>query len=314
MDIGIRIMNQVEVTTTLTLVGFLSNKLESIMSTLEIALASGLILIFTYLFGREYVLSPLTRRLAVLLIFEKVRPWLNVMMKKENLIQINGIIVASGILCVIALIPNELKKIKEIERLVQCFIYSYSNIFDFLITEENNHVLILCINAVVLGLISFVSQKSKIYSEFSNISSIVVTSLSLSIIQANIGQQSETAIIHLLLIFTFMMYSRLEMLRSVQDYIVFNIAMFVGRFIVNDKMVYCVVLFVLLRILLLWLSLNSQFIQILILTIVNTTVNVVLSYIQNLAVHDTLITLKTSALVLQFIVHFVSEKFLVQQS
>jgi len=314
MDVGLRIMNRIEITTSLTLVNFLSKKLDSIMSTLEIALASALILIFTYLIGKEYVLSPLSRRLAILLILERIRPWITEMTSKENLMQLQGLMVSTGFLCCIAIVPNTLKQIQEVQTLIQSFVYMYSNIFDFIIIDKNNHILVLCISSLSLGWLSLVEKGSHVYNTFTNVLSIVATSLSLSIIQMSIQTDLETSILQLLMIFTILHYFHFNQLQNVEDYIIYNIAMFARNFITQDEWLYSFILFIIMQGLLYWISLKSQFVQILILIIVNTVVGLILDYIQKLAVYDTLITLKTSALVLQFVVHFFSKKFLAQSS
>jgi hypothetical protein len=52
-----------------------------------------------------------------------------------------------------------------------------------------------------------------------------------------------------------------------------------------------------------WIGLESWATRVVILVLVNVTVSVAISYIQKLAVYDTVVTLKTSALIIQFVLH-----------
>jgi hypothetical protein len=52
-----------------------------------------------------------------------------------------------------------------------------------------------------------------------------------------------------------------------------------------------------------WPGPRAWITQCMLLVLINVTVESVLTYIEFLAVHDTFITLKTSALVLQFLLH-----------
>ena len=233
------------------------------------------------------------------------------MTSKENLLQLQGLLISTGFLCCIALIPSNLKQFKEVQTLIQSFIYMYSNIFDFLIADRRNHILVLCVSVSSFGMQSLNEKTKSVVSDtFTNVISIVVTSLSLSIIQMNIQQDLETSILQLLLIFTILHYFHFNTLQNVEDYIIYNIAIFARKFITNDEWLYSFILFIIMQGLVYWITFKSKFVQILILIIVNTVVGLVLDYIQKLAVYDTLITLKTSALVLQFVVHFFSKKFL----
>lgn len=315
MDLSFRIMKQIEISTSLTLVSFLSKTLQDFMTLLDMTIISVMIFIITYVIGTEYVLSPLSRKLALLLIMDRLRPIFNEMISSKNILEIQGIIIAVGVICIMAVLPKKLRENPEIDSFLQSLIYLYSDILSFLSKQKNNHICLFCIGITVMAIkINYEKQSSKIFKLFLNIMSIAFTSLIIQITQMYVVNEIQTAIIQNLLLFTIFHFVHLTGLESVEDYIVFNISMYIQSYITSDQWFWIAVLFIILQILLMWLETKSAFIQVLILTIVSCTVKTILQYIKNLAVHDTIITLKTSAIVLQFVIHELSREFLSKRS
>ncbi|MFN9908903.1 MAG: hypothetical protein ACK56F_22725, partial [bacterium] len=81
------------------------------------------------------MLGALSRRLAVLMILEKLRPLIAVHIANGELFKVHGLFINAGFLSIIALIPPSVKTSKEISILIQAFLYLYSNVFDFLSRE-----------------------------------------------------------------------------------------------------------------------------------------------------------------------------------
>lgn len=309
MDISVRIMKQVQVSTSITLVRFLSANLESSMSPLETCVFSFLVIAVTYVVGNEYVLSPLSRRLAVLLALEKVRPMLSSQIDDGRIFHVHGLMVNAGFLSLVSVVPPRIKQNEEVSMLLQSFIYMYSNIFGFLADDRDLSLSLLCVGFVALAW--FTTLKLEMGSVLTTIKDIVTISLTylvLQVIQARSDNLAETALLQILLTFTLLHYLHVPGMESVEDYLVFNIANSLQSYVKADPWYWCLGLGLLMRALAAWLSYEALAVQVLLLVVVNLAVAATLTYIRQLAIYDTVITLKTSALVLQFIVSDLSRR------
>ena len=311
MDIGLRIMNQIDISTSLTLVSFLSKSLNDYLTTLDMTVVSVLVLLLTYVVGNEYVLSSLSRRLAVLLIMERLRPLFINEISQKSILELQGLIIGVGILCVLAVIPNHLKKNQEIAMLIQSFVYLYSDIFSFLAKEKNSQLQVLIMATILLGItVKYHDSLSSVWKFLADVGAIIATSVILQIIQSNVDSNPATAILQNLLIINILHYTQFKAMQSVEDYMIYNIQNYIQTFIKTDVWYWIAILGFAIQVMIIWLPLQNFFVQITILTIVNKAVSSILGYIKELAIHDTVITLKTSAIVLQFIVREITREFL----
>jgi hypothetical protein len=311
MDIGLRIMNQIDISTSLTLVSFLSKSLNDYLTTLDMTVVSVLVLLLTYVVGNEYVLSSLSRRLAVLLIMERLRPLFINEISQKSILELQGLIIGVGILCVLAVIPTHLKKNQEIAMLIQSFVYLYSDIFSFLAKEKNNQLQVLIMATILLGItVKYHDSLSSVWKFLADVGAIIATSVILQIIQLNVDSNPATAILQNLLIINILHYTQFKAMQSVEDYMIYNIQNYIQTFIKTDVWYWIAILGFAIQVMIIWLPLQNFFVQITILTVVNKAVSSILGYIKELAIHDTVITLKTSAIVLQFIVREITREFL----
>jgi len=309
MDIGVRIMKQVQVSTSVTLVRFLSASLESSMSPLETCIFSFLVIAVTYVVGNEYVLSPLSRRLAVLLALEKVRPLLSGQIDDGRIFHVHGLMVNAGFLSLVSVVPPSLKQNEEISTLLQSFIYMYSNIFGFLADEPGMGLALLSVGFVLLAWFTTLRiEMGSVLSTLKDVVTISLTYLVLQIIQARSDKLTETALLQILLTFTVLHFLHMPGMQSIEDYLVFSIANSLQSYVKTDPWYWCLGLGLLMRALAAWLSYEALAVQVLLLVVVNLAVAATLTYIRQLAIYDTVITLKTSALVLQFIVSDLSRR------
>ena len=309
MDIGVRVMKQVQVSTSITLVRFLSTSLQSSMSPLETCVFSFLVIAVTYVVGNEYVLSPLSRRLAVLLALEKIRPMLSSQIDDGRIFHVHGLMVNAGFLSLVSVVPPRLKKNDEVATLMQAFIYMYSDIFGFLVDERGLSVSLLCVGVVGLAYAKALDkQLDSVMSTFKDVVTISIVYTVLGILQLRSDSLSETALLKALLTFTVLQFFHVPGMESVEDYLVFGIAGALQSNIKSDPWYWCLGLGILMRALAAWLSFGSLAVQVLLLVVVNLAVAATLTYIKQLAIYDTVITLKTSALVLQFIVSDLSRR------
>jgi len=304
MDVGYRVMRQVQLSTSITLVRFLGVSLSDSMGAFDMVIFSALVLAITYVIGNEYVLSPLSRRLAVLLILEKVRPVLSQHIDDGVIFHVHGLMVNAGFLSLLAVVPARIRQSEEGEMLVRSVMYMYSDIFGFFAEDRSLHVLLLCCSFVGLALLSNVkSQYSSMFQSIAQILSVSFTYLVLAILQFRLDALSETALLQAVLIITVLHFMHLPGMEDVEDYMVYNVAGTIQHYIKSDPWYWVAALFALMQMLQAWVSLRSMAVQVLLLVVVNVSVATTITYIKQLAIHDTIITLKTSALVLQFVVN-----------
>ena len=301
-----RVMQQINITTSLTLVRFLSTGLDSIMTTLDTCIMSVLVLIISYITGSEHILSNLSRRLAILLILEEFRPLLLNTASGEQIIHIRGLMVNTGVISILAVVPPAWKESQEAQVLTSSVMYMYADIFVFLTSWTDLHVALLVVSVVTSYFINMVSTSgspSSIFNATLQIISTALTSLVLNIMTLHIERRSDAALLHLLLLFTLAHCSSLPVIHRTEDYMLYKIALIFQSYIVSDPWLWCGFFLLLTRFLTQWIGLESWATRVVILVLVNVTVSVAISYIQKLAVYDTVVTLKTSALIIQFVLH-----------
>jgi hypothetical protein len=315
MDVSLRIMNQIEVSTTLTLVRFLSKHLQSILNPLDTIILAVVIFLVTLIVAKDYILGDLSRRLSVLLILEKIRPLLLSHIDNGEIIKVHGLFINAGFLSLVSLIPSSLKQKKEVSILLQAFIYMYSNVLWYLTLDKSLQVTILALSLFakfVFG--SIHEQHNKTFKTLLEIGGIVSTYLSFSIIQNTLHNDSHTQILQLLLIFLLFQFTHNSNLNEIQDFLIYTFAMLLISFITSDQWYWTGVLFLIYYLLSWILTVENSFVQILLIMISNLVVTNILNYIKFLATHDSIITLKTSAIVIQFIVHEFTNKITVVQT
>ena len=309
MDIGLRILNKVQVSTSITIARFLSVSLQETMSPLQICMLSALVLMVTYIVKHEYILSPLSRRLAVLLVLEKVRPLLGQHIDEGMIFHVHGLMVNAGFLSMLSVVPTSIQQTEEGSLLIQSIIYLYSDIFGFLAQHKNMHLTYLAAGLFGIAYLSTLpSNMSHMFKTSVDIVSISLTYLVLAILQTFPDALSETALLQTLLMFTLLHFAHLPGMESVEDYLVYSVALSLQALVKSDAWYWVGILFLLMQAVSAWLSIKSMAAQVLLLVVVNLAVAQSLVYIRQLAIYDTVITLKTSALVLQFVVHELSRR------
>jgi len=309
MDIGVRVMTQVQVTTSITLVRFLSQSLHDYLNPLDTVIFSVLVLCVTYIVGHEYVLSPLSRRLAILLMLEKIKPIFTHHIDNGELFRVHGLMINAGYLSLVAVVPPSLKATPEVSLLIQAIMYLYSDALDIVVQDKAMHLTALGLGFASLAYLSKMGpQQSSMFTTVIEVGSIAVTYLVLSVLQSHVDSLPETSLLQLSLIITAMHFASIPGLESVEDYIIYNFAVNLQSYITSDPWYWCGMLFVLLQLLVSWLTIKSMATRILLLLVINLAVANTLAYIRRLAVYDTVITLKTSTLVLQFVLQELSRK------
>jgi hypothetical protein len=300
MDVGMRVMQLINISTSLTLVRFLSEGLEPMLSSLDMCVSSVLVLALTM--GSDHVISTLSRRLAVLLILENVKPFI----VTENFFDIQRIMVNMGIISVLAVVPPALKQSQEAQTLISAIVFMYSDILLFLVAFPDMHLALLVVSFVASCLLSRYEVDSSIFSTTVQITSIGLVSLAIAIIMEHVEREQDAAVMQLLLMFTVLHCVSIPSVSSVEDYLLYRVAGIMQKNITSDAWLWCGFLLLLSKVLSWWIGLRSWATRITILVLVNLVVALMIGYIKTLAIFDTIVTLKTSALVIQFVMHELS--------
>lgn len=311
MDITFRTMKQIQVSTSLTLVKFLSLNLSDFLNPLDTCILALLILMLSLMYGHDYVLSSLSRRLAALMILENIRPIIVQHIDKGTMFKIHGLIVNAGFISMIALIPASYKENEEVSILIQSFIYLYSNIFEVLGMDEELHVVYFSLSIVIILICSKIQSniKTSMFATVIEIGSTSATFLALNIVQQTLSTSIETRILQLVLIMLSLQFFHLSSLTAMHDYMTYQFAVMLLGLITKDVWYWCGFLFLIFEGLKQWIPLDSMPLQVVLVMLPNLVVMNVLAYIRQLAIHDTIITLKTSAIVLQFLIYEMTLRF-----
>jgi hypothetical protein len=158
------------------------------------------------------------------------------------------------------------------------------------------------------------AEKNTIAKTVVNITGISATYLCLAILQKSLHSDVTTQVMQMLLYFLMFQFLHNPNLSDVQDFLIYNFSMILLSTITSDKWYWAVILFCLYQATCAWLTVRSPFVQVLLIMMTNLVVGNVLTYIKNLAVYDSIVTLKTSAIVLQFMVHEFTHKLTVTRN
>ena len=300
MDVGLRVMQLINISTSLTLVRFLSEGLDPMLSSLDMCVSSVLVLALSM--GSTHVISTLSRRLAILLILEKIKPFI----VTSDVFDIQRIMVNAGVISIIAVVPPALKESQEAQTLISSIVFMYSDILLFLVGFRDMHLAILIVSLVASCLLSTYDVNASIFSTTVQIVSIGLVSLTITIIMEHVEREQDAAVMQLLLMFTVIHCVSMPEVSSVEDYLLYRVAGIMQRNITSDPWLWCGFLLLLSKVLAWWIGLRSWATRITILVLVNLAVALMIDYIKKLAIFDTIVTLKTSALVIQFMLHELS--------
>jgi len=260
----------------------------------------------SYVSGSQYTISTLSRRLAVLLILEEFRPLLVETVSGQRFFHIRSLMVNTGVISILAVVPPSWKESQDAQVLISSIMYMYADIFQVLATWGDFHLCLLVVSAVASHLINTVSISGPVNSIINTslqIISTAITSLVLYIITLHIEKKSDAAIIHLILLFTIVHCISIPAIHRSEDYMLYKIALILQGFVVSDELLWCGFLLLLSQFLTQWVGLEFWATRVNILILVNIAVSQAIVYIQRLAVYDTIVTLKSSALVIQFVLH-----------
>lgn len=304
-----RVLNLVNVSTSMSIVRFLSTHLNDFMGVNDTILYSILVIQASNLFGKDYTLMRLSRRVSYLLIVEKIRPFATAWSRSNMFLHLQSLLTNALIITATALVPQAWAESSEGAVIITSVQFMYCNALNFVIQWRDIRISIFVLCVVVIHVLERMRFRSHVWSVLSTIGA----SISVTIVHAIItdwpdsgnrfGTGAETRLLYLAVVST-MAYGCaffLDVAESTRDYLVFLVASEISA--AAHGTTWIIALFMITACLRQWPGSRSWITQCVLIVIVNVIVESVLSYIEFLAVHDTFITLKTSALVLQFLLH-----------
>lgn len=297
MDTAGRVLSLVNVSTTLTIVRFLTMNLDDWVSPLDTCLYSLLVIMCSELWGPKYEILRLSKRIGLLVLVERIRPFATMWQGIDVFLQVQSVVVNVLVLVLVSLVPMT----EEGSTIVTSVVYMYSSMFDFLAAQSPMAVLPIC--AVVIYWSSDQKHCSRLVGLMVEILGASAASLVIAILALPRHTCHDMRFLFIALVTT-MAYGASRVLsvsRSTQDFLVYLIASEASSTLVGWTWAGFMALAV--AILRVWPGPKFWVTDCALVMLVNIIVREALRYIQFLAINDTFITLKTSALVIQFLIH-----------
>ena len=308
MDNTERILLQVNVATSLAVVQFLSNSLHPIMGRYDTAMMSLLVIQISFLYGHDSVLIRMSRRVSLLLLVEMLRPLLAPQLGVSLFTHIRSVMTNVGIVCIAALVPRAWRETSEGAVIVNAVIYLYSDMLDFLAEYRDVQMSMLVVFTMGLWFVSLEQRRTDttyLWQMAMEIVAVTLMSVILTLLQPQGFATSDTRLIYLGLVITIVYAGSyfINVAATTQDYLVFAVAAEVELYVTSDWWIWALVLLAVLAAVRRWLGMRLWISQCALILWVDVIVKATLGYVQRLAVNDTIVTLKASALVIQFVLH-----------
>jgi hypothetical protein len=300
------------------------------MGPLDTCLYSVVVIACTQVLGmgglawtQPYGLLGLSRRISFLLLVEKMRPFVRMWLDDAGLsangwdawVLVQSVLSNGLILMATALVPPELADSEEGGVILTAVQYMYADVLrcGLVLWPDMRLALLALASAGLFVLGSGDDKGSRVWGTLRDVGSVACANLVVGIVARDEENGDALAgpwprLMYLLLVTT-MVHSAAAftgVARTAQEYLVFLVAMGIATACADGLpkgadvavvgfaawLLYCV-----------WPGRNAWISQCALVAFVNVLVSSALGYIRRLAAHDTFVTLKTSALVLQFLVH-----------
>ncbi len=312
-----RIVYLVQVSTSMSIVRFLSTHLSDFMSQVDMIMYSILIIQISHIIRVDYTLLRLSRRLSYLLIIEKIRPLVITWHDSNMFLHAQSLMVNAMVIMAVSMVPENIANSSEGSVLVTAVTFMYSDVLNFVLGWRDVRLTVFVVSSVAVCLFDRFTPKSRSLTALSSVGScisITVMYLTLTdwyrggdrveVVNGRIGGGGETRTL-LLVFITAMTYECLVfagVANYTRDYVIFLVASDISS-VTRGWVCAVAVLGVLVAFQCVFPGPRAWVTQCVLIVLINITVEMVLSYVEFLAVHDTFVTLKTSALVLQFVIH-----------
>ena len=295
-----RISHQMSMSTSLIIVRFLASNMSTFLSALDTCIMSFIIVCVVTLWGTKNAMSVLSRRLAVMLMVETVQPLLIRVIAVD--VHIQSLIVNVGVIVVLCCIPNGLNE--ELEMLVTSMIYLYSRTLNFLLEWRREQLTIL----VCLVFMFRLNHRYTTQPRLQQIISISTISTISDLVQLGDESSVENKVLRYSLFLIVLHVIATNTAHEVEDSLLYSYVSFVQYSLPANEPFLNIVFSALIAMFLTnTFGLRCWPTRVAYLCSSNIFVNSMLQYVRFLAVSDTIVTLKTSALVLQFFIQIVGQ-------
>ena len=308
-DAPLRVLSIVSVTTSMHIVRFLSAHLSDVVSHFDTVMYSVVVVQVSFLMmEREHALVTLSRRLSILMIIERIRMFAligDLFIGIPSLVRIQGILINSLLVMTATIITPDrfpLHWREEVGLISTSIVYMYSGMVDFLaVVWPEGHLTLLFTALAVLVACLCVLHKGE-DTVFMRVVPPACVSLINTVLVGTWRGALDSRLLYMAVVTT-VAYGGAFLIRHdpTRDYLMFLVASGVSSILHTWSDV--VVLMIVVSAMRIWPGPRSWATQCTLLVLVSVAVERILRYIEFLAVHDTFVTLKTSALVLQFVMH-----------
>ena len=288
-----RIINQISVSTSLTIVRFLAKNLHSVISPLDMCILSFIIICVSYICGRNHHMSIMSRRLAVLLLVQTIQPLFTRIVGTD--IHVQSVMVNAGVISFVSILPSDLPE--ELESIVASIIYLYSNTLNFFVHWRRERL------SIIVTLVALFRLNNHYLASHGRLQQIFAISLITTI--SDLVQDTDDTLVDarifrfsLFLIVLHVVASNTA--HQVEDSILYSYVSFVQNVLPSEPLSTTILAFLVSLACKRLIGIEAWPTRACILIGTNILVSSVLDYMQHLAVYDTIVTLKTTALVLQF--------------
>lgn len=310
-DSPARILTLVNVSTTLSIVRFLTHRMQDWCNSFDMCLYSILIIMCSHLYGVDYQLLKLSRRLSYLMLVDRIRPYTRMWKEAQMVLHVQSVLVNVGIIAVLSLVPEPWARSAEGVVIVTAVQYMYSDVFDFLTEWGDAKFSVLIVSGAVMWWLTREQQKknnSHLCALALEILSSIVVNVVIGTLLRGVWGGRDVKLVYLMLSITLAhgVSCFVNVASTTRDYMVYSVASVVSEALGGDPLLWAVALLAAIMGMRHWPGANTWASHCAMIVFVNLLVTAALEYIHRLAVYDTFVTLKTAALVLQFCLHEVA--------
>lgn len=287
------VIHQVDVSVGITIAHMLSASYGDMIDPLDVCLMSVVTILVSHVVPSNDRILQLGRRLSCLLLLDKLTPVVRSVVSHRMGVQ--AAILDVGLLALLAIVP--LQSTYEGKLIYTSVVY----VFVSIVREDPPlWVAPLCVLAIVWAS-SQQGSKSHLWEQFLMIVSIVATSTLTNLVVANNdGLQDEAKLLKMCLELV-LLGAALQscVAQSAHDFLIYSVASTLQTMVQGQLAAVFLLLIFLER----FLGVGQWITQVVLLVFTGLVVEAALGYIVSLAAVDTIVTLKVSALVLQFLIY-----------
>ena len=310
-------MLQINVASTMAVVEILSVSLHSYMSILDTMALSVLLIAGSYLSGHENTLILLSRRISMLLLVHLLKPALSSRVPRGLgfFTHMQSLMTNAGIICCLAFVPKWWRETQEGRVVSTAVIYLYTNLLDFVAEYKEMRLGVFMSASIGLWGVSTIQKNGKnfsqLYSLFLEVVAIILSNLILIFLTPTHIPETDGQIIFvgLMITMTYAMSFVFDIAEGTENYLIYAVAAQVEAFVRDDWWFWAIGLAAIFLCLKKWIGPNVWITSCSLLILCDVIVSAALRYVRHLAAHDTVVTLKAAALVVQFILHEAARRF-----